>query len=376
MKEYTVQQKEMKRMPAYKDKESNTWYVNFYYNDWTGERKKKLKRGFKTKREAQEWERNFLHVKAETLDMTFEAFVKLYEQDVRPRLRRNTWITKKYILKEKLIPYFGKKKMNEIKPSDIIKWQNTLTTMTDENGRPLYSRKYLKTIQSQLSAIFNHAVRLYSLRQNPVHVAGPIGGDDRTEEMKIWTKEEYRKFSEAVSDNVESFTAFEILYWGGLRLGEMLALTKEDIDFNNNEIRITKSLQRIEGEIVITPPKTKKGIRTVKIPEFLTREIEMFIRMQYGLRDENRIFMLSKGFLHHELDRGCDAAGVKRIRIHDLRHSHVSMLINMGFTPVDVANRVGHENIDITMHYAHMFPKKQLEIANRLESENNWQEVI
>ena len=273
MKEYTVQQKEMKRMPAYKDKESNTWYVNFYYNDWTGERKKKLKRGFKTKREAQEWERNFLNVKAETLDMTFEAFVKLYEQDVRPRLRRNTWITKEYILKEKLIPYFGKKKMNEIKPSDIIKWQNTLTTMTDENERPLYSRKYLKTIQSQLSAIFNHAVRLYSLRQNPVHVAGPIGGDDRTEEMKIWTKEEYRKFSEAVSDNVESFTAFEILYWGGLRLGEMLALTKEDIDFDNNEIRITKSLQRIEGEIVITPPKTKKGIRTVKIPEFLTREI-------------------------------------------------------------------------------------------------------
>lgn len=376
MKEYTVQQKEMKRMPAYKDKESNTWYVNFYYNDWTGDRKKKLKRGFKTKREAQEWERNFLNVKAETLDMTFETFVKLYEQDVRPRLRRNTWITKEYILKEKLIPYFGKKRMNEIKPSDIIKWQNTLTTMTDENGRPLYSRKYLKTIQSQLSAIFNHAVRLYSLRQNPVHVAGPIGGDDRTEEMKIWTKEEYRKFSEAVSDNVESFTAFEILYWGGLRLGEMLALTKEDIDFDNNEIRVTKSLQRIEGEIVITPPKTKKGIRTVKIPEFLTREIEMFIRMQYGLRDENRIFMLSKGFLHHELDRGCDAAGVKRIRIHDLRHSHVSMLIDMGFTPVDVANRVGHENIDITMHYAHMFPKKQLEIANRLESENNWQEVI
>ena len=67
---------------------------------------------------------------------------------------------------------------------------------------------------------------------------------------------------------------------------------------------------------------------------------------------------------------------MKRIRIHDLRHSHVSMLIDMGFTPVDVANRVGHENIDITMHYAHMFPKKQLEIANRLESVNDWQEVI
>ena len=266
--------------------------------------------------------------------------------------------------------------MNEIKASDIIKWQNTLITMKDENGKPLYSRKYLKTIQSQLSCIFNHAVRLYELKKNPVHAAGPIGGDDRTQEMSIWSKDEYRAFSEAISGNIESFTAFEVLYWGGLRLGEMLALTLGDIDFENDEIHITKSLQHIRGQIVITPPKTKKGIRVVKIPHFLTRELEMFTRMQYGINPENRIFMISKEFLHHEMDRGSEAAGVKRIRIHDLRHSHVSMLIDMGFSAVDIANRVGHENIDITMHYAHMFPHKQQEIVGKLEIENDWQEAI
>ena len=77
----------------------------------------------------------------------------------------------------------------------------------------------------------NHAVRLYNLKSNPIHAAGPIGGDDRTVEMSIWTTDEYRAFSEAISDNIESFTAFEILYWSGLRIGEVLALTPADIDF-------------------------------------------------------------------------------------------------------------------------------------------------
>lgn len=92
--------------------------------------------------------------------------------------------------------------------------------------------------------------------------------------------------------------------------------------------------------------------------------------------DDERIFMISKSGMHHEIDRGCELSGVKRIRVHDLRHSHISMLIDMGFSPVDIANRVGHENIDITMHYAHMFPKKQVEIAKRLSSVNDWQEVV
>lgn len=363
-------------MPAVRDKKMNTWEATFYYTDWTGARKKKHKRGFRTKKEAEAWERSFLNVKAETMDMTFADFVKVYTEDMKPKLRWNTWLSKEYIIQKKLLPYFGKKKMNEIKASDIIKWQNTLIAMKDENGNPKYSRKYLKTIQAQLSAIMNHAVRLYELRKNPVHAAGPIGGEERTQEMQIWTKEEYRKFSEAISDNVETFTAFEVLYWGGLRLGEMLALTPSDIDFENNEIHVTKSLQHIKGKIVITPPKTKKGVRVVKVPAFLTRELKTFAKMQYGLMPDNRLFMLSKEGMHHEMDRGCKISGVKRIRLHDLRHSHISMLIEMGFSPVDIANRVGHENIDITMHYAHMFPHKQDEIAAKLMEENDWQEAL
>lgn len=88
--------------------------------------------------------------------------------------------------------------------------------------------------------------------------------------------------------------------------------------------------------------------------------------MQYGLKKKDRIFTVTKSYLHHEMDRGAKAAGVKRIRIHDLRHSHISLLIDMGFSAVAIADRVGHESIEITYRYAHLFPSKQKEMANRL----------
>lgn len=361
-------------MPAYKDKERNTWYITFYYKNWLGENKKKCKRGFKTKKDALEWELTFRQREASSLDMSFKDFVKLYSEDIRPRLKYNTWLTKEHIIETKLIPYFGGKQMNQIKPSDIIKWQNEMITLKDKNGE-LYSQAYLRTIQAQLSAIFNHAGRLYELKSNPVRRAGSIGGKSTTE-TKIWTRQEYKKFSDAVSDKPQSFYAFEVLYWAGLRIGELLALTPADIDTKTNIISITKSLQRIHGEMYITSPKTAKSVRKVQIPEFLSKELEEFEGLMYGLTEENRLFQISKGYLHHEMDRGSQLAGVERIRVHDLRHSHVSLLIEMGFTPVDIANRMGHENINITMHYAHMFPTKQNEIASKLNAVNGFGEAM
>lgn len=113
-------------MSAYKDKNTGKWYVFFYYRDWQGENKGKTKRGFETKREALEWERNFKQTQQQDLDMNFSAFVELYYADLSPRIRENTLRTKKYIIDLKLIPFFGKKSMNDIKSSDIRKWQNEL----------------------------------------------------------------------------------------------------------------------------------------------------------------------------------------------------------------------------------------------------------
>lgn len=354
-------------MAAYKDTERNTWYVAFYYRDWQGNNKKKKKRGFKTKREALDWEKTFRQKQEASLDMLFKDFVEVYAEDMKPRLKYNTWLTKEHIIKTKLLPYFGNKKMNEIKAADVVRWQNEMMSFRDED-RNGYSKVYLKTLQSQLSAIFNHGIRLYELKENPVRKAGSMGGE-RRKEMLVWTKEEYKKFSEAIIDKPQAYYAFEVLFWTGLRVGELLALTPADIDFSAKTISVTKSYQRIKGEDYITDPKTEKSNRTVSIPDFLCEELQEYLAMLYGFKDDDRMFQITKSFLHHEMIRGSEKAGVKRIRIHDIRHSHVSMLIDMGFSAVDIARRMGHESIDITLHYAHMFPSAQKDMAEKLNME-------
>ena len=184
--------------------------------------------------------------------------------------------------------------------------------------------------------------------------------------MNFWTKEEYKKFADEMMDKPVSYYAFEMLYWCGIREGELLALTAGDFDFEKGTVTISKSYQRLHGEDVITTPETRKSNRTIKMPQFLCEEMQDYIGMLYGYKKKDRIFPISKNYLHREMDRGSRAAGVKRIRIHDLRHSHISLLIDMGFSAVAIADRVGHESIEITYRYAHLFPSKQTEMSNKL----------
>ena len=132
-------------MAAFKNKDNGTWYVQFRYTDWKGERQQKLKRGFATKREALEWEREFLMEKQADVNMTFESFVALYERDIKPKLKLNTWLTKESIIKKKILPYFAKRKLSEITAKDIMRWQNEIREMRDCHGKPL-SKTYLKTV--------------------------------------------------------------------------------------------------------------------------------------------------------------------------------------------------------------------------------------
>ena len=239
----------------------------------------------------------------------------------------------------------------------------------DKTGKP-YSECYLKTIHNQLSAIFNHAVRFYALRTNPAAKAGNMGNEKR-KEMLFWTKEEYLRFADVMMDKPVSYYAFEMLYWSGMRLGELLALTPSDFDFQNSTVTINKSYQRLHGEDVITTPKTKKSNRTIKMSEFLAEEMQEYIIMQYEIEPTDRLFPISKSYLHREMERGCKETGLQKIRIHDLRHSHVSLLIELGFSAVAIADRLGHESIEITYRYAHLFPSKQNEMANKLNHERS-----
>ena len=359
-------------MAVYKD--GNKWRVIYRYTNFKGERKQTQKRGFATKREAVAWEREVMLKSEAKLDMTFASFFEIYEADKKQRVKENTWESKRHVICTKILPYFGERKMAEIEPKDVIAWQNELLAYKDENGAA-YSPTYLKTIHSQLSAMFNHAVRYYHLSSNPAQRAGSMGSEEH-KEMLFWTKEEYLKFADVMMDKPVSYYAFEMLYWCGIRVGELLALTPKDFDFEKQTLTINKSYQRLNGKDVITTPKTKKSNRMIKMPKFLCEEMQEYMGMLYELGENERLFQITKHYLHHEMNRGSKLAGVKRIRIHDLRHSAISLLIEMGFSALAIAERVGHESIDITYRYAHLFPTKQTEMADKLDVERKEKEEI
>ena len=154
-----------------------------------------------------------------------------------------------------------------------------------------------------------------------------------------------------------------------LTKAELLALTPADIDFEKQTVTISKTFHRSKGRDIITSPKTKKSNRTIKMPPFLCEEMQEYIKMLYDIKPDERLFTVTKSYLNHEMERGAKQAGVKKIRVHDIRHSAVSLLINMGFSVLAIGERMGHEAEKITYRYAHLFPTVQTEMAEKLEME-------
>ena len=193
-------------------RDGKMWRCQFYYEDWQGIRHKKNKRGFKTKGEAEAWERDFRQQQQKDLDINFGNFVEIYFKDMEHRLRESTIINKRYVFDLKVTPYFKNKKMCDIKASDVRAWQNALI----KKG---YAATYLKSINNQLAALFNYAGRYYDLRDNPCRKAGSIG-KSKAEEMEFWTKQEFKEFLPSMKEKPEAKMAFLLLYWTGMRIGD------------------------------------------------------------------------------------------------------------------------------------------------------------
>ena len=350
-------------MPAYKDEKTGKWFAKFYYTNWQGIKKQKWKRGFATKKEALGFERDFLEKQSANPDMTFQNLYEIYMEDMAARLKQSTLLTKKAVLQTHILPFFGSKPINEIKASDVRRWQAKL--MSSPNN---YSQTYLKKINTELNSIINYAKRFYDLNTNPCGKAGTIG-KAKAEEMDYWTYNEYIAFREGVKDKPLSYICIEVLYWTGMREGELLALSPADIDLDNKTISINRTYQRIEGKDVFTSPKTRKSKRKIPIPDFLCQELSDYIQSRYMLDADERLFPVTKSYLSHEMIRGCKNTGVKKIRIHDIRHSHASLLINQGCDALMLADRLGHEKVSTTLNtYSHLFPHKQQELVHSLES--------
>ena len=359
-------------MPVYKDGK-NKWRVVYRFRNWKGELQQTQKRGFQTKREATEWMQEQMRKMRSSLNMIFGSYIERYIDDMKNRLKENTWRSKSHIIRTKILPYFKDRKLMDITPHDIIQWQNEMMTLKTKSGKP-FSQDYLRSLNSQLSCLFNHAVKYYDLPSNPVKKVNCIGKKG-AREMEFWTRDEYEQFIVAMMDKPISYYVFETLYWTGIRLGELLALTPADFDFENLTLRINKSYQFFDECDHITDPKTPKSNRVIDIPEFFAEEIKDYLKMLYGIQPTDRMFTITKSYLHHEMDRGSNETGVKRIRIHDIRHSHVSLLFKLGYSALEIAERLGHTSIEVTYQYAHLFPSVQKEMAEELNKLRKMKEL-
>lgn len=352
-------------MPAYKTLDKATgrvksWYCSFVYRDYNGQKRRKVKRGFTTRGDALEWERAFLERFAGTPDTVLRAVCENYLHDLAFRLKPTTLVTKRAILVTYVVPLLGDVPVNAITAGMIRKWQQNIMS------RGL-SATYQHTINGQLSALLNYAVRFYHLPQNPMRQAGSIG-KTRANRVKYWTPEQFAVFLLSRLKPIHC-CLFSLLFWTGCRVGEALALTANDVDLAGGVLHIRKTYTRIGRRSIVQTPKTKASNRDVALPSFLVAILKDWIE-RAGVQGEQRLFegLSSVQTVTAIFRRHATKAGLPYIHVHDLRHSHASLLASMGVSPVVIKERLGHQNIATTIDiYSHLFPAKQNEVVERLE---------
>lgn len=352
-------------MPAYKyyigkDKNTVRWLAKFYITDSLGKSKACKKEGFLRERDAKAYEREYLAKYNHTSDMPFQALYKIYMDDISHRLKEVTVITKQGIFKNHILPYFAETKLSNITVFAVREWQNQLLKKD-------LSPTYLRSCHNHLAIIFNYAMKMFRYPENPATLAGSIGSKKPAKEMSIWTLDEYKYFSNVAELTQEYQLLFDILFWTGMRIGELLALTWADLDLDKGFVGINKTYKRMNKKDVITTPKTEKSNRKVAIPGWLVADIESHKSTLYETHMADRVF--DKG--HHSVSDmfrlRCVDNDIPRIRLHDLRHSHASLLIHENVNPLAISRRLGHENVQTTLDvYGHLYPNAEEKIIEML----------
>ena len=354
-------------MPQYKYpvKGGAKWMTKFNYTDpKSGVVKTEYKRGFDSKREAKKYEEDFIEklITPEEDDVEpIKTFGDVFQED----MKESSLETKFNIFNKHIFPTFEEMPIDAITDDDIANWQNRMKLAVQPNGKH-FSQAYLRTIQSQFNSIINYALSKGYLKANPLADIKNMGIKDKR--VEFWTPEEYEKFAYYAMEYPQYYYAYEVLYWCGLRLGEMLALTLNDIDLDEGIISVTKTYSQLGGKDIVTSPKTPSSVRKVSMPTFLCDELREYIGLLYEPTREQRIFQISKSKLTMNFHSLSDEAGLKRITVHGLRHSHVSLLISKKYDIFEVSKRIGHKSVKTTQDiYGHLFDDVQKSIANDLD---------
>ena len=354
---------------------NGTYYfrANLGYDAVTGKQIQKYRSGFSTKKEARAEYSKLILAAEEGLAMekkqpSFKQFIEeIYLPWYKTQVKESTYKNRLNTI-EKHFKFFYRKKVNEIEPIHVQTWQLKLAKD--------YSPNYVRIIQGMLSLAFDRAIILGLAKKNPARMVGNI----KSKKVKVdfWTLEEFQKVISLLykGDYYEHylFICFWLLFTTGLRIGEAAALQWEDIDFESGIISVTKTLYyKSMNEYTFVDPKTSASIRTVVIDKDTIRELKDWMEVQKKvLKDCNFVLSYSgiptsKHTLPRALEKLAGLAGVHRIKIHALRHSHVALLISMGVNPLIVKDRLGHEKIQTTLGtYGHLYPNCNFEVAKML----------
>jgi len=318
-----------------------------------GEKNKRLS-GFRTKKEAQKAYEEFITsydyhapVKSDGL-VLFGDLIDAYLENAKTQLKESSFYDTQNKIGMHIRPFFDEKRIDSITPITILDWQRSLSS---------YSYKYRINLRGYLTAIYRYGERYHNI-ENIMRKVEPIRNLEPKKEMQFWTREEFQKFITVVDDPVYQ-VFFRFLYISGCRKGEALALTFRDIDEQNNTVIVNKSITRkVRGETFkITTPKNQSSNRTIDLPGSLIKDM---LSLKDGT-DDDFVFGGTKPLADRTTDRifskNCDKAGVKKIRLHDFRHSCASLFISQGVSIVAVSKRLGHTNIEQTLNtYSHMMP--------------------
>lgn len=347
-------------MSVYKDEEKGTWYCKFRYTDWTGKPRSTTKRGFRTKREAKQFEVDFKRTSNDTPDMTVGELCKLYMSQYRTRMKETSAASIQYMTDMYIAKYLDGVKLSELTKSRLMQWQDYVMTL----GK---SAATVKKIDSRMRAMLAFAEKMDYIQKNPMRSIGGIG--ENTKRKEFWTIDQYIKFTKA-GQGSKSYDVirlcFDILFYSGMRLGEFQAIRYDSIDFEKNTITVSAAKNYL-GKI--TSPKNQHSKRIIHMPPSIIKRIKEYCDSLYDIPD-GELFRISRRQIGYYLRKWSEAAGIKPIVAHSLRHSHASYLIKLGVPITAISRRLGHASPKVTLDvYSHMYEDDASSVADILQRE-------
>lgn len=354
---------------------NGTYYfrANLGKHPVTGKQIQKYRSGFATKKEARaEYSKLILSTPDELTEkkeeVTFKKFIQeIYLPWYKTQVKESTY-KNRYPTIEKHFSYFYKMNTDKIEPIHVQNWQLKLAKN--------YSPNYVRIIQGMLAVAFDRAIVLGLAKKNPARMIGNV--KSRKPKIDFWTLEEFQKVISLLykGDYYEHylFISYWLLFMTGMRIGEAAALQWSDIDFETGVLSINKNLYyKTMTDYKFVETKTQASIRDIVIDDDTIKELKEWEEVQQKVLPKCNFVLsyngtpTSKTTLPRALEKLANLAGVHRIKIHALRHSHASLLISMGENPLIIKDRLGHEKIQTTLGtYGHLYPNSNFEVAKKL----------